>query len=603
MIGKITTRIKQVERKTWIKFGVLFAIGLIFFFTGFCLSQGYRMAPGTNISTKLFHLDIGFLRAFGISPQPPKSMDFGWGFVFVAIYLLLILHQKESRKKYRHGREYGSARWGNHKDIQPMINQDFLENAILTKTERITMENHLKQRKYERNKNVLVVGGSGSGKTRFFVLPNLLQMNCSYVVTDPKGTTLYETGEMFVKNGYVIKALNTINFSKSMHYNPFVYIHSEADILQFVTILMENTKGEGENSGDGFWLKAERLLYCALIGYIYYEGLDEEKNFSTLLTLLNACEAKEDDENWMSPTDVLFDRLKQREPDHFAVLQYTKYKMAAGKTAKSILISCGARLAPFDIKEVRELMEYDEMELDTLGDQKTAMFLIMSDSDPTFNFIFAMLESQLFNILKDKADDFYGGRLKVHVRCILDEFSNIGKIPDFEKLISTIRSREISASIILQAKSQLKSVYKDNADTIAANCDSYLFLGGIEQGTLKELSETLGKETIDMLNHSESRGSSSQNTTQYQKAGKELMTQDELTLMDGEKCILKIRGLPPFYSYKYDILEHPNYRQLAEAGINRRFDVQKYLNRLQRIAVPKEGQSFECYEVDLSASN
>ena len=477
----------------------------------------------------------------------------------LAVRGILYLRSKNA-KKFRKGVEYGSARWGTPEDIKPYIDEDFYNNILLTNTERLTMNSRPKNPKFARNKNVLVIGGSGSGKTRFFVKPNLMQMTTSYCVTDPKGTILVECGKMLQKGGYKIRSLNTINFKKSMHYNPFAYIRSEKDILKLVNVIIANTKGDGEKSGEDFWVKAERLLYCALIGYIYYEAPEEEKNFITLLDLINASEAREDDENYKSPVDMLFDRLAEREPEHFAVKQYVKFKQAAGKTLKSILISCGARLAPFDIKELRDLMEYDELELDTLGDEKTALFVIISDTDDTFNFVVAIMYSQLFNLLCDKADNEYGGRLPVHVRCLLDEFSNIGQIPKFEKLISTIRSREISACIILQAQSQLKAIYKDNADTIIGNCDTTLFLGGKEKSTLKELSETLGKETIDMYNTSETRSNQNSYGTNYQKLGKELMSQDELSVMDGGKCILQLRGVRPFLSDKYDITKHPRYK-------------------------------------------
>ena len=470
----------------------------------------------------------------------------------LAVNGILYLRSKNA-KKFRKGIEYGSARWGTAEDIKPYIDKNFYDNILLTQTERLTMNSRPKNPKFARNKNVLVIGGSGSGKTRFFVKPNLMQMHSSFVVTDPKSTLLIECGKMLQKGGYKIRSLNTINFKKSMHYNPFAYIRSEKDILKLVNVIIANTKGDGEKSGEDFWVKAERLLYCALIGYIYYEAPEEEKNFITLLDLINASEAREDDENYKSPVDMLFDRLAEREPEHFAVKQYVKFKQAAGKTLKSILISCGARLAPFDIKELRDLMEYDELELDTLGDEKTALFVIISDTDDTFNFVVAIMYSQLFNLLCDKADNEYGGRLPVHVRCLLDEFSNIGQIPKFEKLISTIRSREISACIILQAQSQLKAIYKDNADTIIGNCDTTLFLGGKEKSTLKELSETLGKETIDMYNTSETRSNQNSYGTNYQKLGKELMSQDELSVMDGGKCILQLRGVRPFLSDKYDI--------------------------------------------------
>ena len=514
----------------------------------------------------------------------------------LAVKGILYLRSKNA-KKFRKGIEYGSARWGTPEDIKPYIDEDFYNNILLTNTERLTMNSRPKNPKFARNKNVLVIGGSGSGKTRFFVKPNLMQMTTSYCVTDPKGTILVECGKMLQKGGYKIRSLNTINFKKSMHYNPFAYIRSEKDILKLVNVIIANTKGDGEKSGEDFWVKAERLLYCALIGYIYYEAPEEEKNFITLLDLINASEAREDDENYKSPVDMLFDRLAEREPEHFAVKQYVKFKQAAGKTLKSILISCGARLAPFDIKELRDLMEYDELELDTLGDEKTALFVIISDTDDTFNFVVAIMYSQLFNLLCDKADNEYGGRLPVHVRCLLDEFSNIGQIPKFEKLISTIRSREISACIILQAQSQLKAIYKDNADTIIGNCDTTLFLGGKEKSTLKELSETLGKETIDMYNTSETRSNQNSYGTNYQKLGKELMSQDELSVMDGGKCILQLRGVRPFLSDKYDITKHPRYKMLSDYDKKNVFDMEKYMKRKKPVVAKDE--VFDYYKIDL----
>ena len=514
----------------------------------------------------------------------------------LAVKGILYLRSKNA-KKFRKGIEYGSARWGTPEDIKPYIDEDFYNNILLTNTERLTMNSRPKNPKFARNKNVLVIGGSGSGKTRFFVKPNLMQMHSSFVVTDPKSTLLIECGKMLQKGGYKIRSLNTINFKKSMHYNPFAYIRSEKDILKLVNVIIANTKGDGEKSGEDFWVKAERLLYCALIGYIYYEAPEEEKNFITLLDLINASEAREDDENYKSPVDMLFDRLAEREPEHFAVKQYVKFKQAAGKTLKSILISCGARLAPFDIKELRDLMEYDELELDTLGDEKTALFVIISDTDDTFNFVVAIMYSQLFNLLCDKADNEYGGRLPVHVRCLLDEFSNIGQIPKFEKLISTIRSREISACIILQAQSQLKAIYKDNADTIIGNCDTTLFLGGKEKSTLKELSETLGKETIDMYNTSETRSNQNSYGTNYQKLGKELMSQDELSVMDGGKCILQLRGVRPFLSDKYDITKHPRYKMLSDYDKKNAFDMEKYMKRKKPVVAKDE--VFDYYKIDL----
>ena len=495
--------------------------------------------------------------------------------------------------------EYGSARWGTAKDIAPYMDPVFENNIILTQTERLMMSSRPKNPKYARNKNVLVIGGSGSGKTRFYVKPNLMQMspNTSYVVTDPKGTILIEVGKMLVNGGYRIKVLNTINFKKSMHYNPFHYIRSERDILKLVNTIIANTKGEGDKSGEDFWVKAERLYYCALIGYIWYEAPEEEQNFSTLLEFINASEAREDDEEFKNAVDLLFEELEAEEPNHFAVRQYKKYKLAAGKTAKSILISCGARLAPFDIQELRDLMAYDEMELDMLGDQKTAMFVIISDTDDTFNFVVAIMYTQLFNLLCDKADDEHGGRLPYHVRLLLDEFANIGQIPKFDKLIATIRSREISASIILQSQSQLKSIYKDAAETIIGNCDTTLFLGGKESSTLKEISETLGKETIDLFNTSDTRGQSRSYGLNYQKTGKELMTKDELAVMDGGKCILQLRGVRPFLSDKFDITRHKRYKELSDFSKKNAFDVEQYMRCQLRMRADDEVEVFEI-EVD-----
>lgn len=508
--------------------------------------------------------------------------------------------RKKNAKKYRHGEEYGSARWGTEKDIAPFVDPVFENNVILTQTESLMMSSRPKEPKYARNKNVLVIGGSGSGKTRFYVKPNLMQMseNTSYVVTDPKGTILVEVGKMMVNGGYRIKVLNTINFKKSMHYNPFQYIRNERDILKLVNTIIANTKGEGEKSGEDFWVKAERLYYCALIGYIWYEAPEEEKNFSTLLEFINASEAREDDEEFKNAVDLLFEELEADEPNHFAVRQYKKYKLAAGKTAKSILISCGARLAPFDIGELRELMSYDEMELDMLGDRKTAMFVIISDTDDTFNFVVAIMYTQLFNLLCDKADDEHGGRLPYHVRLLLDEFANIGQIPKFDKLIATIRSREISASIILQSQSQLKSIYKDAAETIIGNCDTTLFLGGKESSTLKEISETLGKETIDLFNTSDTRGQSRSYGLNYQKTGKELMTKDELAVMDGGKCILQLRGVRPFYSKKFDITAHKRYRELSDFDKKNAFDVEQYMRCRLRMRADDEVEVFEIEVTD-----
>ena len=515
-------------------------------------------------------------------------IDIMVGIIVAALIKVIVYTKGKNAKKFRQGKEYGSARWGNSKDIEPYVDEKFENNILLTDTERLTMNGRPKNPKYARNKNILVVGGSGSGKTRFFLKPNLMQMHSSYVVTDPKGTVLIECGKMLEKNGYDIKVLNTINFKKSMHYNPFAYLRSEKDILKLVQTIIANTKGEGEKSSEDFWVKAERLYYTALIGYLYYEAPEEEQNFETLLAFIDASEVREEDENFKNAVDYIFDALEKEKPNHFAVKQYRKYKLAAGKTAKSILISCGARLAPFDIEELKNLMEYDEMGLDTIGDKKTALFIIISDTDDTFNFVVAMMYTQLFNLLCDKADDVYGGRLPVHVRCLLDEFSNIGQIPKFEKLIATIRSREISASIILQAKSQLKAIYKDNADTISGNCDSELFLGGKEGTTIKELSENLGKETIDLYNTSETRSNQKSFGLNYQKLGKELMSRDELKVMDGGKCILEIRGARPFYSDKFDITKHKNYKLLSDYNKKNTFDIEKYLKRRDKVNLKEE---------------
>ena len=561
------------------------------------IGQAFRLAAGADLSAKIINLGGGFNAAFENMAPSLHLLDLCVGIVGMTVIRLVVYFKGKNAKKYRRGIEYGSAWWGNAQDIAPYMDSDFSNNVILTQTERLTMSSRPKNPKYARNKNILVIGGSGSGKTRFFCKPNLMQLHSSYVVTDPKGTVLVECGRLLQRGGYRIKVLNTINFRKSMHYNPFAYIRSEKDILKLVNTIIMNTKGDGEKAGEDFWVKAERLLYCALIGYIWYEAPEEEKNFITLLELINASEAKEDDEEYQSPVDLLFSQLEEKDPDHFAVKQYKKYKLAAGKTAKSILISCGARLAPFDIKELRELMEYDELELDTLGDRKTALFLIMSDTDTTFNFVIAILQSQLFNLLCDKADDVYGGRLPVHVRCILDEFANIGQIPNFDKLIATIRSREISASIILQSQSQLKSIYKDAADTIAGNCDTTLFLGGKEKSTLKEISEILGKETIDSFNTSENRGTQVSHGFNYQKLGKELMTQDEIAVMDGGKCILQVRGVRPFFSDKYDITKHPNYKYLADADKKNEFDIERYIKR--KPSFIKQDEPFELYELEI----
>ena len=580
------------------------------------LCQAVRLAPGLDVSEKLLHIGQGFQTAFASSAPSFHVLDICVG-IFGAILVRLAVYLKaKNAKKYRRGVEYGSARWGRPEDIAPYIDPVPDWNIPLTRTESLTMTSRPKQPKYARNKNILVIGGSGSGKTRFFVKPSIMQMHSSYVITDPKGQLLKETGKMLLhgapkldENGkpvrdsrgkviyepYRIKVLNTINFSKSMKYNPLAYVRSEKDILKLVNVIIANTKGDGEKSSEDFWVKAERLLYCALIGYIWYEAEPEERNFITLLDLLNACEAREDDETYKSPVDILFDELAQAQPEHFAVKQYVKFKMAAGKTLKSILVSCGARLSPFDIKELRDIMTEDELELDTMGDRKTALFLIMSDTDTTFNFVIAMLQSQLFNLLCDKADDLYNGRLPVHVRCLLDEFANIGQIPNFDKLIATIRSREISASIILQSQSQLKTIYKDAADTFVGNCDVTLFLGGKEKSTLKEISELLGKETIDSLSQSENRGAQTSHGLSYQKLGKELMTQDEIAVMDGGKCILQLRGVRPFFSDKYDLTKHPRYKYLSDADKRNVFDVERYMKRKPAIVKPDE--PFDMYEL------
>ncbi len=550
---------------------------LAFFYVGNIFSHHVRSYTGVDVIDRIFQ---GILELNTMSVIPSVHlMDILTGIVVAAIIKFIIYTKGKNAKKFRQGREYGSARWGNKKDIEPYMDEKFQNNILLTQTERLTMNGRPANPKYARNKNVLVIGGSGSGKTRFFVKPNLMQMHSSYCVTDPKGTIVLECGKMLEDNGYEIKILNTINFKKSMKYNPFAYLRSEKDILKLVQTIIANTKGEGEKAGEDFWVKAEKLYYTALIGYIFYEAPREEKNFATLLDMIDASEVREDDETYMNPIDRLFEALEKKEPTHFAVKQYKKYKLAAGKTAKSILISCGARLAPFDIQELRDLMQEDELELDTLGDRKTALFVIISDTDDTFNFVVSIMYSQLFNLLCDKADDVYGGRLPVHVRCLLDEFANIGLIPKFEKLIATIRSREISASIILQAQSQLKAIYKDNADTIVGNCDSTLFLGGKEKTTLKELSETLGKETIDLYNTSETRSNQKSFGLNYQKTGKELMSQDEITVMDGSKCIFQLRGVRPFLSDKFDITKHKNYKLLEDYDKKNLFDIESYMKR------------------------
>ena len=543
------------------------------------LGEAWRMAVGGNASEKIqsLFIDGAFKTAFS-NPLPSlHPVDLLVGILIGAALWAFMYFKKKNAKKFRHNTEYGSARWGTPADIEPYMDPVFENNVILSQTERLTMNSRPANPKYARNKNVLVVGGSGSGKTRFFIKPNLLQLHSSMVLTDPKGTVINEVGNAFLVNGYRIKIFNTINFKKSMHYNPFAYIHDEKDILKLVTTLIANTKGEGKG-GDEFWEKAEKLLYSALIGYIHYEAPEEEKNFTTLLEMINAMEVREDDEEFKNPVDLMFDQLAERDPDHFAVRQYAKYKLSAGKTAKSILVSCGARLAPFDIKELREITMYDELELDTLGDQKTALFLIMSDTDATFNFLISMVYTQLFNLLCEKADDVYGGRLPVHVRCLIDEAANIGQIPNLEKLMATIRSREISAALVLQAKSQLKAIYKDNADTIIGNCDSQIFLGGSEQTTLKDLNSTLGKETIDMYNTGETRGTSQSYNMNYQKLGHDLMSIDELAVMDGSKCIVQVRGVRPFLSDKYDLTKHPKYYLTADADKKNWFDIEKFLS-------------------------
>ena len=556
----------------------------------------WRVSPGSNASDKMMAAMNGLNDLFS-NPLPSFSpKDLLIGIVGGVALRLVVYFKAKNAKKFRQGVEYGSARWGNAKDIEPYVDPVFENNVILTETERLMMSGRPKQPKYARNKNILVIGGSGSGKTRFFVKPNLMQMHSSYVVTDPKGTVLVECGKMLLKNGYKVKVLNTINFKKSMHYNPFAYIRSEKDILKLVNTIILNTKGEGQQSGEDFWVKAEKLYYTALIGYIWYECVEEEQNFTTLLDMINASEAREDDEEFKNPVDLMFDELEERDPEHFAVKQYKKYKLAAGKTAKSILISCGARLAPFDIKELRDLTSYDELELDMLGDEKTALFVIISDTDDTFNFIVSIMYTQLFNLLCDRADDVYNGRLPVHVRCLLDEFANIGQIPKFEKLIATIRSREISASIILQSKSQLKAIYKDNADTIEGNCDTTLFLGGKEKTTLKELAEVLGKETIDLYNTSDTRGTSQSYGLNYQKTGKELMSQDEIAVMDGGKCIMQLRGVRPFFSNKFDITKHKQYHLLSDFDEKNTFDIEKYVKNLSRLTVKQDMKVDEVFD-------
>ena len=571
-------------------------VGIALFATK--LGQAIRIAPGADFSGKVLHMMDGMRAAFSTAVPSFHPLDLCVGVLVAAAIRLTVYVKGKNAKKFRKNTEYGSARWGTHEDIAPYIDADARNNVILTQTEKLTMNNRPKDPKTARNKNVLVIGGSGSGKTRFWLKPNLMQCNsekypCSFVVTDPKGSVVVECGKMLRRFGYRIKIFNTINFKKSMHYNPFAYIHSEKDILKLVTCLISNTKGDGK-TGDEFWQKAETLLYCALIGYIHYEAPVEEQNFATLIEMLNSMEVREDDEEFENAVDLMFKELAKEKPDHFAVRQYAKYRLAAGKTLKSILVSCGARLAPFDIEELREVTAYDELELDTLGDRKTALFLIMSDTDASFNFLISMIYSQLFNLLCEKADDVYGGRLPVHVRCLIDEAANIGQIPQLEKLVATIRSREISACLILQAQSQLKALYKDNADTIIGNMDSRLFLGGSEPTTLKELSTALGKETIDTFNTGESRGRETSHSLNYQKLGKELASVDELAVLDGGKCILQLRGVRPFLSEKYDITKHPNYKYLSDADRRNTFDIEKFLSTKLKV---KPEETYDSYEV------
>ena len=613
--NKIGGKLSALDKKKLVLTNIPYALAAFYADRAFFL---YRNSPGGDMGNKLLYAMEHADRIFAGFVLSNNWKDLLAGIVVAAVLKVLVWQKQADAKKLRKGIEYGSARWGTAEDIKPYMSEDPWMNIPLTATEALTMESRPKQPKYARNKNIVVIGGSGSGKTRFFVKPSVMQMNCSMVITDPKGTLIEECGKMLTKGPpkrdkdenvikdkfgkvvhepYVIKVLNTINFSKSLHYNPFAYIRSEKDILKLVTTIIANTKGEGEKSSEDFWVKAEKLLYTALIAFIWYEGDEEEKNLNTLLDLLNESETREEDETYQNPVDMMFQELEERDPQHFAVRQYKKYKMAAGKTAKSILISCGARLAPFDIAELREIMSYDEMELDKIGDRKTALFLIMSDTDTTFNFVIAMLQSQLFNLLCDKADDVYGGRLPVHVRVIADEFANIGQIPQFDKLIATIRSREISASIILQSQSQLKAMYKDSADTILGNCDTTLFLGGKEKTTLKEMSELLGKETIDLYNTSETRSNQKSFGLNYQKTGKQLMTEDEIAVMDGGKCILQIRGARPFFSDKYDITKHKNYRFLADENEKNRYKVEKELNPQY---TPKPEEEVEVIQVELS---
>ena len=594
---KLKAKTGNIDKKKLVLMNLPYVLAGYFCDKVACL---WRVSPGRDASAKMMAVMEGMEGLFS-NPLPsfyPRDLLIG---VCCGIALRLAVYFKsKNAKKFRKGVEYGSARWGNEKDIEPYMDSVFENNILLTQTERLMMSGRPREPKYARNKNILVIGGSGSGKTRFFVKPNLMQMHSSYVVTDPKGTVLIECGKMLKKGGYKIKVLNTINFAKSMHYNPFAYLRSEKDILKLVNTIIVNTKGEGQQSGEDFWVKAEKLYYTALIAYIWYEASEEEQNFAMLIDMIDASEAREDDENFKNAVDLLFDELEEKDPNHFAVRQYKKYKLAAGKTAKSILISCGARLAPFDIKELRDLMEYDDLELDTLGEKKTALFVIISDTDATFNFVVSIMYSQLFNLLCDKADDVYNGRLPVHVRMLLDEFANIGQIPQFEKLIATIRSREISASIILQSKSQLKAIYKDNADTIEGNCDTTLFLGGKEKTTLKELAEVLGKETIDLYNTSDTRGTSQSYGLNYQKTGKELMSQDEIAVMDGGKCIMQLRGVRPFFSDKFDITKHGRYRELSDYDQKNTFDIEDYVKHLQHMKVTPNtevDEAFDCGEV------
>ncbi|MBR3429389.1 MAG: type IV secretory system conjugative DNA transfer family protein [Clostridia bacterium] len=559
------------------------------------LGEAWRLAEGANASEKLLHGIQGLTAALQ-SPLPSfQPFDLLVGAVFGVALKLIVKAKGKNAKKFRKNQEFGSARWGKHEDIIPFMDSNPRNNIILTQTEGLTMKSRVPNPKYARNKNVLIIGGSGSGKTRFWLKPNLMQLHSSYVVTDPKGSILVECGKLLQKDHYRIKVFNTINFSKSMHYNPFAYIRSEKDILKLVTTLIANTKGEGKG-GDDFWVKAETMLYCALIGYIHYEAPEREQNFSTMIDMINSMDTREDDEDYQNPVDMMFERLAAKQPEHFAVRQYKKFKLAAGKTAKSILISCGARLAVFDIAELREITAYDELELDTLGDEKSALFLIMSDTDSSFNFLISMVYSQLFNLLCEKADDVYGGRLPVHVRCLIDECANIGQIPNLEKLVATIRSREISACLVLQAQSQLKAIYKDNADTIVGNMDSLVFLGGKEKTTLKEMTEILGKETIDYYNMGETRGREISSSRNFQKVGKELMTIDELAVMDGSKCILQVRGVRPFLSDKYDITKHPNYKYLSDSDPKNAFNIAKFLNHRLKL---KENEEYATYEISI----